>query len=92
MRLYRKEKKLSVEELSTITGISEKHLRKYERGEKKPVMENWDKIARAIGCGLPELASRSNMQLVSSRIQYTENEQKLLEEYYEWKYSDQQPV
>lgn len=91
MRRKRLKMDMTAKDLSQLTGISAAHLLKYERGEKKPIMENWDKIARALDCGLPELAKdEDRMRLASAVIYYTPKEKKLLEEYRHWKHSVQQ--
>lgn len=77
--MYRTEKKLTQKELGKLSGIHEVQIRKYERDEVKPKIDNVQKIAVALGVDLyqlvtmdtfPEERGKENLKTQPPFIQY----------------------
>lgn len=49
IRTFRKMKKITVEELAEVVGISESHLKKIEAGTRQPSIATYQRIVDALG-------------------------------------------
>lgn len=49
IRTFRKMKKITVEELAEVVGISESHLKKIEAGTRQPSITTYQRIVDALG-------------------------------------------
>ena len=54
MKLYRKLRGMTAEELSTASGIDYSQIRRYEAGQRNPKFEQLQSIATALGVGVTE--------------------------------------
>ena len=52
---YRKEKKLTLFEVSKMTGVSKTMLNYYENGKTFPRLDVLEKIAKGLGCKMSDL-------------------------------------
>ena len=87
MQKIRHEKHISIKDLSKMTGIPEKRLKKYEQCRAKAIMENWNKIAKALKCSINAMTKDGMLLCLEPDIEisYTKREEELLHEYYQWK-------
>ena len=63
MQKIREEKKLSQEVLSGLAGIGRTHLSAIERGERKPTLETFFKLAEALNIKPSELLTKIEAEL-----------------------------
>lgn len=63
MQKIREEKKLSQEVLSGLAGIGRTHLSAIERGERKPTLETFFKLAEALNVKPSELLIKIEAEL-----------------------------
>ena len=59
IRLHRKEKGLTQEELGELVGISGVAVMRYEKGQREPKQETLLKISKALGVHLRDLIDQS---------------------------------
>lgn len=59
IRKLRKERGLSIRELSKLTGIAPDTISKYEREERHPKIENWQKLADYFGVSVEYLQDKT---------------------------------
>lgn len=55
IKALRTEKQMTQNQLATISGISESAIRKYEKGERQPKLEQLTKIANTLGVNVNDL-------------------------------------
>ncbi|MCX4367648.1 MAG: helix-turn-helix transcriptional regulator [Clostridia bacterium] len=62
MRKFRKERNMTLMELSNVTNIDYRTLSRYERRERVPSLKNAEKIAKALNLTIEELIYSLNSE------------------------------
>ena len=73
IRLHRKEKGLTQEELGELVGISGVAVMRYEKGQREPKQETLLKISKALGVHLRDLIDQSIWEEFDPTMQGTEH-------------------
>jgi transcriptional regulator with XRE-family HTH domain len=73
IKLLRKSKGLTLQDLENITGLTKGYLSKIERSKKAPPYSTLDKLARALGVQINVLTSEKVQKLEDPRIEFVKN-------------------
>ena len=74
IRKLRKERGLSIRELSKLTGISAPTLSRYENGDRHPKIENWQKLADYFGVSVEHLQGKTFINKKPGKEEMTMND------------------
>lgn len=80
IKMFRKTKGLTLQDLEDLTGLSKGYLSKIERSKKAPPYSTLDKLARALGVQVNLLTSEKVQKLDDPRIEFIKNGEGQLEQ------------
>ena len=74
IKKLRKEQGLTLEELSTRTGVSVASLNHYELGKHEPKFKTWKKLADYFNVSVPYLQGLTNIDVIQNDRSYSKEE------------------
>lgn len=70
IKLYRERKKLTQEQLGNLIGVKGATITRYEKGDRQPKIEQFSKLAEALGCLPVDLLDDDTSTLEKWNVEY----------------------